>query len=57
MMSNSHYEALGMIFDDLGCSMTIFRNHGAKHSPPGDRCPPEWSEGVPPVGIPVTPLI
>ena len=30
--------------------------HGAKHSPPGDRWPPEWSEGVPPVGGPDDPL-
>ena len=26
-MSKSHEEALGMIFDDLGWSMMIFRNH------------------------------
>ena len=31
--------------------------YGAKHSLPGDRGEPQWSEGVPPVGVPVTPLI
>ena len=31
--------------------------YGANHSSPGDRWPSEWSEGVPPVGVPVAPLI
>ena len=40
-----------------GIGALTFREGGsAKHSPPGDRCPSEWSEGVPPVGVPVTPL-
>ena len=35
---------------------SFFSINGAKHSPLGDRWPSEWSEGVPPVGVPVTPL-
>ena len=30
---------------------------GAKHSPPGDRGPPDCLEGVPPVCVPGPPLI
>ena len=32
-------------------------HHGAKHSPPGDRGPPDCLEGVPPVWFPGPPLI
>ena len=37
--------------------MKSIQDHGAKHSPPGDRGKPEWPDGVPPVWCPVTPSI
>ena len=35
----------------------IASEYGAKHSPPGDRWPPDCLEGVPPVCVPGPPLI
>ena len=40
----------------ISSCVVLIRDHGAKHCPPCDRWPSEWSEGVPPVDCPVIPL-
>ena len=61
MVSSLFHEDDGIIPNNRTCGQhyeKICKNddHGAKHSPPGDRCPPDWSDGVPPVGILGSPL-
>ena len=44
---------LEMLLSVHGCTWVI----GAKHYHPGDRGPPDWSKGVPPVCVGDIPLI